>query len=264
MAQTPPGFQCVESGFEFVFLRCSTHSLIVLLLGYQSRHSPPSDSWRAPLASPIARQASENPRKTRFLFHRVVGKKIIDPANLSILGVMRWNLLFDELEYGFEELLAGHTSVTPKQSNTLPNPLEQLLLGAKSAKSAVLIRDVRGGEYWLSPRAVGRDWVSGRLAGGGERILLLDAIVAIHEGQQCRDEQATLAPISFAGLLQIWKNRGDDIGVETRADNFVGQLSDVFDQGVAIRSTRVGKPATWFIPFRHVVSVIGGGDNDSL
>lgn len=216
------------------------------------------------MASPIGRQASEHLGKNLFLFHRVVGKKIFDRSNLSILVVMRWNLLFEELENGFEELLAIKSPPTPHASNRLPNPLSQMLLGAKSTKSAVLFIDVRGNETWLTPRAVGRDWVSGRLESGGERIILLDSIVAAHAVDDCGDVQEAPAPISISGLLQMWKNRGEAIGVETRTGNFEGKLSEVSDQGISIRSARAGKPTKWFIPFCHVVSVEGASDHGSL
>ena len=217
------------------------------------------------MVSPIGRQASEHLRKTWLLFHRVVGKKIFDRSNLSILGVMRWNLLFEELENGFDELLAmEYPGADVVAQSSTGHPLGHLLLRARAARATVLIRDVRGGEYWLTPRAVGRDWVSGRLVGGAELILLLDAIVGLHVPEQCGDERATLAPISISGLLQIWKTRGEGIGVETRRDNFVGHLGDVSDQGITIRSSRAGKPTTWCIPFRHLVWVEGVSNNGSL
>lgn len=216
------------------------------------------------MASPIGRQASEHLGKNLLLFHRVVGKKIFDRSNLSILVVMRWNLLFEELENGFEELLATQSPPTPHASNQISNPLSEMFLGAKSTKSAVLFIDVRGNETWLTPRAVGRDWASGRIESGEERIILLDSIVAANAVDDCGDVQEAPAPISISGLLQMWKNRGEPIGVEVRTGSFVGQLSEVSDQGISIRSTRAGTPTNWFIPFRHVVSVKGVSDHGSL
>jgi hypothetical protein len=216
------------------------------------------------VASPIGRQASEHLEKSLVLFHRVVGKKIFDRSNLSILGVMRWNLLFDELENGFEELLANQSAPTPKAPNQFPNLFGELLLAAQSAKKAVLVLDVGGGEFWLTPRAVGRDWVSGRLGSGGERIILLEALVAVHSEEHRSEAQSALAPISISGVLQIWKNRGEAIRVTTRSENFVGQLGDVSDLGVTLFSLRSGKPARWLIPFRHMVSVEGVSEHGTL
>ncbi len=216
------------------------------------------------MASPIGRQASEHLEKSLVLFHRVVGKKIFDRSNLSILGVMRWNLLFDELENGFEELLANQSAPTPKAPNQFPILFGELLLAAQSAKKAVLVLDVRGGEFWLTPRAVGRDWVSGRLGSGGERIILLEAIVAVHSEEQRSGGQSALAPISISGVLQIWKNRGEAIRVTTRTEDFVGQLGDVSDLGITLCSLRAGKPTRWLISFRHMVSVEGVSEHGTL
>lgn len=174
---------------------------------------------------------------------------------------MRWQLLFDELEYGFDELLRqrsgqGGGLAEPASALSAYPAVTSLCVRAKAAREPIRVVLTNGWEGQLLPRAVGRDWVSGAdPASTSERIIALSAICAATGPSAEVSADIEPTPATLHAVLQLWKQREQPLVVATARHRFQGQLDEVVSDAITVATQSVARPVTWTIPLEAIVSV---------
>lgn len=174
---------------------------------------------------------------------------------------MRWQLLFDELEYGFDELLRqrsgqGAGLAEPASPSSAYPVVTSLCLRAKAAREPVRVALINGWEGQLLPRAVGREWVSGAdPASTSERIIALSAICAASGPSAEVSTDIAPTPATLYAVLQLWKQREQPLVVATARHRFQGHVDDVVSDSITVATQRLARTVAWTIPLEAIVSV---------
>lgn len=146
---------------------------------------------------------------------------------------MRWNVLFDELEHRFDEMVPLGDSPPTGSLQAFTDQLRASLVHAKDRGESRRLMVRHLGLIELYPRTIGRDFVAGSVSSLG-----VDAALNVEAIWAC-DPVSTESlpgslPATFATFLEVWAQRRQPCVLVAGGEELHGVIEDANESSVRL------------------------------
>ena len=159
---------------------------------------------------------------------------------------MRWNVLFDELEHRFDEMVPHGDSPPTGSPQAFTHQLRASLVHAKDRGESRRLMVRHLGLIELYPRTVGRDFVAGSVSSLG-----VDAALNVEAIWACDPVSTESLPGSLAAtfttFLEVWTQRRQPCVLVTGGEELPGVIVDANESSVRLKLLGELNRSEWLV-----------------